>query len=197
MHIRSAIFQISAPDLRSCPEARLPEIAVIGRSNVGKSSLLNMLVGQKTLAKVSPKPGHTKLINFFAINNQWNLVDLPGYGYAKTSHAERARFQQTIAEYLSGRTSLVTVLVLIDSRHTPQVIDLEFIQWLSEVDVPMALVFTKTDMSKPNQVKKNIELFMEKIAPWFGEMPPIFQTSSKTRDGRAPLLAYLQQVLDR
>ena len=175
----------------------MPEIAVIGRSNVGKSSLLNMLVGQKALAKVSPKPGHTKLINFFAINNTWNLVDLPGYGYAKTSHAERARFQQTIAEYLSGRTSLVTVLVLIDSRHTPQVIDLEFIQWLSEGNVPMALVFTKVDMSKPNQVKKNIELFMEKIAPWCGEMPPIFQTSSKTRDGRTHLLAFLQEVLDR
>lgn len=195
MHIRSATFQISAPDLRSCPDADLPEVAVIGRSNVGKSSLLNMLTGQKALAKVSPKPGHTKLINFFEIDGAWNLVDLPGYGYAKTSHAERARFQQTIAEYLSGRPSLVTVLVLIDSRHSPQLIDLEFIQWLMEGDVPATLVFTKADMSKPNQVKKNIALFMEQIAPWCGVTPPIFSTSSKTRTGRAELLAHLEQIV--
>lgn len=195
MHIKSATFQISAPDLRSCPEAMLPEIAVIGRSNVGKSSLLNMLVGQKALAKVSPTPGHTKLINFFSINGAWHLVDLPGYGYAKTSHAERARFQQMIAEYLSQRTSLASVLVLIDSRHAPQQIDLEFVQWLMECNVPRALVFTKADMLKPNQAQKNIELFAEKIAPWCPEPPQTFITSSKARKGRAEVLGFIQEAL--
>ena len=196
MHIKSATFQISAPDLSSCPAAELPEIAVIGRSNVGKSSLLNMLVGQRALAKVSPTPGHTRLINFFAINGAWNLVDLPGYGYAKTSKAERARFQQMIAEYLSGRESLASVLVLIDSRHTPQQIDLEFVQWLTECNVPMALVFTKADMLKPNQVRKNVDLFQEEVMAWHPDPPRIFLTSSKTRTGRAELLGHIQQALE-
>ncbi len=195
MHIKTATFQISAPDLRSCPVAVAPEIAVIGRSNVGKSSLLNMLAGQKALARVSPKPGHTRLINFFSINGAWTLVDLPGYGYAKTSHAERAQFQQMIAEYLSGRTVLASVLVLIDARHTPQLIDLEFVQWLTEGSVPMVLVFTKADMLKESQVRAHIELFEEKIAQWCPEPLRIFTTSSKTKAGRVELLAYIQETL--
>lgn len=195
MKIRSATFQISAPNLASCPVSDLPEFAFIGRSNVGKSSLLNMLVGGKDLAKVSPTPGHTQLINFFSMDDTWSLVDLPGYGFAKTGKLERDRFQQMIAEYLTGRTNLACVFVLIDSRHTPQQIDLDFLQWLMNEDAPHALVFTKTDMSKPNQVKKNIALFEEQISAWGREIPVVFTSSSETKSGRPELLEFIEQTL--
>lgn len=195
MHIRSATFQISAPNLESCPVSDLPEFAFIGRSNVGKSSLLNLLAGGKDLAKVSATPGHTQLINFFSVNKTWSLVDLPGYGFAKTLKGDRDRFQDMIAEYLSGRTNLACVFVLIDSRHTPQKIDLEFVQWLMEVPAPLVLVFTKTDMTSAGAVKKNIELFEEAIASWGGEIPVIFTSSAKTRSGRPELLEYIEKTI--
>lgn len=198
MQIRSATFQLSAPNLASCPSEDLPEFAFIGRSNVGKSSLLNLLAGQtggKPLARTSPVPGHTKLINFFVIDHKWRLVDLPGYGFAKTSKTQRDQFQQMIAEYLTQRENLACVFVLIDSRHPPQQIDLEFLQWLMQAGAPCALVFTKTDLSKPSKVKTNIELFDEQIASWGWESPNVFTCSAETRAGRTELLQFIQQTL--
>lgn len=195
MNIRSATFQISAPDLASCPDSKLPEFAFIGRSNVGKSSLLNMLVGHEALAKVSATPGHTKLINFFSADRRWSLVDLPGYGFAKTGIMERDRFEQMIVEYLTGRTNLACVFVLIDSRHAPQQIDLEFLQWLMDAGAPHALVFTKTDLSKPNRVKKNVELFEAQISTWGRETPAVFTSSAKTKSGRPQLIEFIEQAL--
>ncbi len=170
MNVTNVRFQISAPDLASCPDSELREFAFIGRSNVGKSSLLNMLAGAKTLAKVSATPGHTQLINFFPVNSAWTLVDLPGYGYARTAGGDRDRFQQMIAGYLTGRENLAGVFVLIDSRHPPQQIDLEFVQWLITESVPFALVFSKADTVKAGLLQKNIELFQAKIAPWCGDV---------------------------
>jgi GTP-binding protein len=195
MHIRTATFQISAPDLASCPVSDLPEFAFIGRSNVGKSSLLNMLAGGKDLARVSPTPGLTQLINFFSVNKEWSLVDLPGYGYARTDKGARDRFQQMCAGYLGGRTNLACVFVLIDSRHEPQKIDLEFVQWLMEGSAPWALVFTKTDKVKPGQVKKNIALFEEELSLACEKLPRVFTSSSKTREGRPELLAFIEETL--
>ena len=195
MIIRSATFQISAPDLASCPVSDLPEFAFIGRSNVGKSSLLNMLAGGKDLARVSPTPGHTQLLNFFTMDNAWSLVDLPGYGYAKTQKTERDRFQDMIANYLEGRRNLACTFVLIDSRHTPQQIDLDFVQWLTHRPAPFALVFTKTDMMKAGPVKKNIELFQQRMAEGCSELPRVFTTSSKTKSGRPELLEFIGTIL--
>ena len=195
MLIRSATFQISAPDLASCPDSDLPEFAFIGRSNVGKSSLLNMLAGKKELARVSPTPGHTQLINFFLIDNTWFLVDLPGYGYAKTAKTERDRFQEMIANYLEGRRNLACTFVLIDSRHTPQQIDLDFVQWLTHCPTPFALVFTKTDTMKAGAVQKNIALFQQRMAESGGELPRVFTTSAKTRSGKPELLEFIGTIL--
>jgi len=195
MHIKSATFQISAPSLEMCPVSNLPEFAFIGRSNVGKSSLLNLLAGGKALAKVSATPGHTQLINFFSMNGTWTLVDLPGYGFAKTAGPDRERFQDMIATYLSGRTNLVRVFVLIDSRHRPQRIDLDFIQWLIGVAVPLALVFTKTDLMKPGAVQKNIDLFRDEMSAWCEVPPRIFTSSATTGKGRRELLECIEQSL--
>ena len=193
MHTLAAKFLISAPHLDSCPALEVPEFAFIGRSNVGKSSLLNMLAGVKALAKVSATPGHTQLINFFTVGPTWTLVDLPGYGYALKARTERDRFQQMIAGYLCGRASLNCVFVLIDSRHEPQTIDLEFVGWLLGERVPFALVFSKADKVKPGRVQANIELFQAKIAPWCEELPRVFITSAETRAGRPELLAFIRE----
>ncbi len=196
MHIRSANFQISAPSLAACPASKLPEFAFIGRSNVGKSSLLNMLAGGKDLAKVSATPGHTQLINFFGVNNTWTLVDLPGYGFAKTvKKSAPDPFQEMIAGYIEGRANLACVFVLIDSRHPPQRIDLEFVEWLKKGPAPFVVVFTKSDMAKANLVKTNIELFEGKLAESREELPRVFTTSSKTRSGRAELLGFIEEAL--
>ena len=195
MNVLSAKFQTSAPNLASCPVSELREFAFIGRSNVGKSSLLNMLAGAKELAKVSATPGHTQLINFFATNHAWTLVDLPGYGYAKTAGGARDRFQKMIAGYLCGRTNLAGVFVLIDSRHPPQQIDLEFVQWLMSESVPFSLVFSKADMVKAGLLQKHIGLFQEKIAAWCGESPRVFITSAETRSGRQELLSFIREAL--
>jgi len=197
MHIRSATFQISAPSLETCPVSDLPEFAFIGRSNVGKSSLLNMISGKRDLAVVSATPGRTKLINFFLINNQWTLVDLPGYGHAQADKQERERFQQMIATYLSGRENLALVFVLIDGRHSPQQIDVDFVQWLSTYEVPYVLVFTKADKLKSGPLKQNIAQFQERLAGLCIAAPEVFTTSSKERNGRQELLSAIQSVLDR
>jgi GTP-binding protein len=195
MNIRSATFQISAPDLSSCPVSELPEFAFIGRSNVGKSSLLNLLVGGKDLAKVSPTPGHTQLINFFSMDKTWSLVDLPGYGFAKAGKMQLERFQEMIATYLTGRKNLACVFVLIDCRHAPQQIDLDFLEWLMDAGVALALVFTKTDLSKTSQVEKNIDLFESQISAWGREIPVVFTSSAKTRSGRLQLLEFIEQTI--
>lgn len=195
MIIRSAAFQISAPDLASCPASELPEFAFIGRSNVGKSSLLNLLAGGKEIARVSNTPGHTQLINFYAMNNAWTLVDLPGYGYAKTTKGERDRFQDMIANYLEGRSNIACTFVLIDSRHTPQQIDLDFVQWLTHCPAPFALVFTKTDTMKPGPMKKNIELFQQRMTEGCGVSPRVFTSSSKDRSGKRELLEFIGTML--
>src|SRR5882672_8720369 len=156
MNISSAIFDRSAPDLDSCPDESLPEFAFIGRSNVGKSSLLNMLAGKSGLARVSPTPGFTKLINIFTMNNCWRLVDLPGYGFAQVARKDSARFSQAVSDYLEHRTNLCLVFALIDSGLGPQEIDLEFVEWLVRQAVPFVLVFTKTDKVSPMTAQANI-----------------------------------------
>ena len=153
MRIQSAKFELSALSLDTCPASKLPEFAFIGRSNVGKSSLLNLLSNQNALARVSKTPGRTREINFFTINGNWSLVDLPGYGYAKASAADRERFNVFVSDYLVLRENLCCAFVLLDSRHQPQKIDLEFVRWLVDNEIPFALVFTKTDKVKPNVVK--------------------------------------------
>lgn len=195
MRIHSAKFELSALSLDTCPDSKLPEFAFIGRSNVGKSSLLNMLSNQAALARVSKTPGRTREINFFTINQSWSLVDLPGYGFAKASAADRARFNEFVSDYLRERENLYCAFVLIDSRHEPQRIDQEFVQWLVESEIPFALIFTKTDKVKPTTVKKNIALFREAMAEWSNGLPSIFTTSSKTRDGRRELLQFIDAAI--
>ncbi len=191
MRIRSADFDTSAPDVTGCPTPGLPEFPFIGRSNVGKSSLLNLLTGRKGLAKVSARPGHTQLINFFTINEQWRLVDLPGYGYARVSKAAQEKFADIITGFLLKRPVIRRVFVLIDSRHEPHLIDLEFVSWLAGCGVPYVLVFTKVDKLKPSAVAKNIAAFGAALAEWKTEMPEVFRCSSETGAGRAELLAFI------
>jgi GTP-binding protein len=195
MQISSAIFELSAPDLASCPPPTLPEFAFIGRSNVGKSSLLNMLTGKKDLAKVSATPGHTKLINFFEINKQWRLVDLPGYGFAKVARRDKARFNRAVEDYLENRQGLAGIFVLIDSKLPPQKIDLEFVQWLAGISAPIVLVFTKVDRITPTKLSTNMTAFTEKLAEWFEELPEIFTCSAMNRRGRQELLGAVEAVL--
>lgn len=195
MQIQSADFVTSSPDLASCPESELPEFAFIGRSNVGKSSLINALSRKKDLAQVSSTPGRTRLINFFLINKKWSLVDLPGYGYAKASGHQRKKFQDFVSDYLVNRPNLSCVFVLIDSRHTPQKIDLEFTQWLMEYEIPFVLVFTKTDKIKAGAVKRNIELFTQEMEAFCEGLPRTYSCSSKTGDGCKQILTFIDQAL--
>ncbi len=188
MKINTARFATSAAGLEDCPKAELPEFAFIGRSNVGKSSLLNTLCNQKGLARVSGKPGHTRLINFYVVNEEWCMVDLPGYGYAKAPIAERHRFNDFVADYLEFREGLTHVLVLIDSRLEPQKIDIDFVTWLVECGVPFSLVYTKSDKMKPGRIKANQELFIEALSEYVDGVPPIFTTSAKSSDGRLDVL---------
>jgi len=195
MKISTALFDMSAPDLASCPKWALPEFAFIGRSNVGKSSLINLLAGRSALAKVSVTPGKTKLINFFVINDRWALVDLPGYGYAHVSRADRNEFNESVADYIEGRTNIFRVFVLIDSRLPPQRIDLEFLRWLAESGKPFALIFTKIDKLSRGVLDKNIALFKKSIAEWCPELPDIFTSSSTTKAGRTEILASVEKIL--
>jgi len=188
MKIKSAEFRCSAPELRSCPAWSAPEFALIGRSNVGKSSLVNLLTGRRELAKVSATPGKTKLINFFLIDGAWSLVDLPGYGYAKVGRETRLDFERVIATYLTERPNLRRVFVLIDSRLEPQLIDREFVDWLREAGVPFSLVFTKADKQSPTKTRATIAAFLQALA--FGSSPPpVFTTSITTGAGRNEILA--------
>lgn len=195
MKIKSAEFELSAPDLRSCPQWALPEVALIGRSNVGKSSLLNLLTARRDLALVSNTPGKTKLINFFVINGAWSLVDLPGYGYAQVGHQRRLEFHQSIADFLSQRPNLRGVFVLIDSRLPPQPIDLEFLRWLDGCRVPSALVFTKVDKQSASQTQAGVATFRKALAEWRLEPAAIVLTSSKTGAGRTELLSQITTFL--
>ena len=193
--ISSAIFNCSAPDLNSCPDELLPEFAFIGRSNVGKSSLLNMLAGEQGLARVSPTPGFTKLINIFTMNKCWRLVDLPGYGFATGARKDSARFNQAVADYLEHRTNLCLVFALIESGLSPQDIDLEFVEWLTRTAVPYVLVFTKTDKVTAATAQTNIAAFMERIASWFEKLPAVFCCSAATGQGRRELLGVIDEQM--
>ncbi len=194
MQINSAEFVISNTDVRKCPGGQLPEYAFIGRSNVGKSSLINMLTGRKGLAMTSATPGKTMLINHFLINKNWYIVDLPGYGFARRGQKGKDQIQRIIQSYILQRAQMTCLFVLIDSRHEPQNIDLEFIEWLGENGVPFALVFTKADKMKPGQLRENIERYQLKLQEQWEELPPHFITSSEERRGREELLTYIEQI---
>lgn len=196
MQIKSAEFTMSNSEVAKCPKNPLPEYAFIGRSNVGKSSLINMLMQRKNLAKTSGRPGKTQLINHFTINNNWFLVDLPGYGYARVSKSAKKVFQKFITHYFEKREQLVLAFVLIDCRHEPQPIDLEFMQYLGETGVPFSMVFTKADKLKPNALKRNIEAYEKKMLETWEEMPSHFVTSSSNSSGRDELLNYIAQIND-
>ncbi len=195
MNISSAIFDRSAPDLASCPDESLPEFAFIGRSNVGKSSLLNMLAGKNGLARTSPTPGFTKLINIFTMNKRWRLVDLPGYGFAQVARKDKTQFNRAVADYLKHRPNLICVFALIDSGLPPQKIDLEFVEWLASNSVPFVLVFTKTDRATAKKVQTNIAAFTDRIAGWCVKLPEIFTCSATTKQGRGELLAVITAAI--
>ena len=194
MVITSAEFIISNSRVEKCPTTVLPEYAFIGRSNVGKSSLINMLTGKKGLAMTSQKPGKTQLINHFIINGAWYLVDLPGYGYARLSKDGREKLKAMIEDYTLERKELVCLFVLVDSRHEPQKIDLEFIQWLGEEGVPFALVFTKADKLTKGRLSANLEAYKARLLEEWEELPPIFVTSSEQQLGRDELLSYIEGI---
>ena len=194
MKIKKAEFVISNTDYRLCPENNLPEYAFIGRSNVGKSSLINAIVNNKKLAKTSSTPGKTQLINHFIINDQWYLVDLPGYGYAKTSKSQRALFHEMISNYLLNRSSLIALFVLIDSRHKLQKIDNEFMIFLAENQIPFIIVFTKIDKLGKNIIKKNIENFKKEMLKNWEEIPEVFLSSSESRLGIKEITSYIAKL---
>jgi len=194
MKIKSADFVISNSDIAKCPKDKLPEYAFIGRSNVGKSSLINMLMQRRNLAKTSGRPGKTQLINHFIINKNWYLVDLPGYGYARVSKSSKKVFQKFITNYFSKREQLVLAFVLIDCRHDPQKVDLEFMKWMGENQIPFSIIFTKTDKLKPKVLERNIESYSQKMLETWEEMPNYFITSSSKGTGRDELLGYIGKV---
>lgn len=194
MEIKTAEFVISAPTFTMCPDDNKPEYAFIGRSNVGKSSLINMLCRNKKLAKTSATPGKTLLINHFIINKEWYLVDLPGYGYAKRSKTEIAKLDQMIRGYILQRQQLVNVFVLVDVRLEPQNIDIEFINWLGQSSIPFTIVFTKADKLSVTRVQSNVAAYKRKLSETWEEMPPMFITSSEKRDGRDELLDYIDSI---
>ena len=194
MIIKSATFSISSPNYRKCPQDGRPEYAFIGRSNVGKSSLINMLTGVKGLAKTSGRPGKTQLINHFLINNEWYLVDLPGYGYARTSKSSRAQWSTMMRDYFLHREQLTNTYVLVDSRIPPQRIDLEFLEFLGSHGVPLTIVFTKSDKEKQREVMGNIKLMKQALSEQWDPLPPMVLTSSLTGYGRDTLLDQIEQI---
>ena len=193
MEIKQAEFIMSAPDLKQCPDERIAEYAFIGRSNVGKSSLINMMVRKKNLAKTSSTPGKTQLINYFKINEGWMLVDLPGYGYAKVAKSMKGKFHK-ITDFVSKRENLVNLFVLIDSRHKPQKIDLDFMEWLGEEGIPFSIVFTKVDKVSSTVLSKNLNHYKKEMLKVWEEMPKNFISSSTSEIGRAELLNYIGSV---
>lgn len=194
MKINSAEFEISNSRADQCPKSNIPEYAFIGRSNVGKSSLINMLTQRKGLAMTSSTPGKTMLINHFRINDEWYLVDLPGYGYAKRSKKDQEKLQNIISFYVLEREQLTNLFVLIDSRLKPQKIDLEFIEWLGENGVPFCIIFTKADKNKKGELRKNVDTFLATLREQWEELPPHFITSSESRLGREELLNYIENI---
>lgn len=194
MIIKDARFVISNTDYRKCPQDYRPEYAFIGRSNVGKSSLINMLTNRKGLAMTSSKPGKTQLINHFIINDEWYLVDLPGYGYAQRGKEGREQIRKIIDSYILNREQLTALFLLIDSRHEPQQIDLDFIQWLGENGIPFSIVFTKVDKLSKGRVKDNTNQYLEKLKETWDELPPVFYTSSDHRIGGDDILNYIDQI---
>jgi len=194
LKITSAEFVISNSDVDKCPSNRLPEYAFIGRSNVGKSSLINMLMQRKSLAKTSGRPGKTQLINHFLINKNWYLVDLPGYGYARVSKSAKKVFQKFITKYFEKREQLVLAFVLIDCRHEPQPVDLEFMAWMGEQQVPFSIIFTKADKLKPNAIQRNVDAYRLKMLETWEEMPLHFVTSASKSTGRDEVLDYISSI---
>jgi GTP-binding protein len=194
MIIKTAEFVISNSDYRKCPEEDKPEYAFIGRSNVGKSSLINMITGFKKLAKTSGKPGKTQLINHFVINDDWFLVDLPGYGYAKAPKSSRVKWERFIVEYMTNRQQLMHTFVLVDSRHEPQKIDVEFMNWCGEKGISFSIVFTKMDKLSSNELQKNMAKYRKEMLKYWEEMPPVFITSSDSKVGKEKLLAYIEHI---
>jgi len=194
MIIKSATFICSNTKISALPVANMPEYAFIGRSNVGKSSLINMLVNQHGLAKTSQKPGKTQLINHFLVNEKWYIVDLPGYGYAKVSKNSRESWEKFIRNYITKRESLQCVFVLIDSRLPPQKIDIEFCCWMGEIQIPFVLAFTKSDKQSVNKTTQNIALFKKELSGWFEEIPPIFATSAEKLVGKDEILNFIDQT---
>lgn len=194
MEISSARFVVSNSDVSKCPAGTLPEYAFIGRSNVGKSSLINMLTGRSKLAMTSATPGKTMLINHFLINEKWYLVDLPGYGYARRGRKEQEHIRRIIESYVLRRMQMTCLFVLLDSRLEPQAIDLQFIEWLGENSVPFTMIFTKADKMKKGGLRTNVERFLAKLGEQWEELPPYFVTSSETRLGREDVLDYIGQI---
>ena len=192
--IKTAEFVISNSDVRKCPQDGKPEYAFIGRSNVGKSSLINMLTGRRKLAMTSATPGKTLLINHFIINNEWYLVDLPGYGYAKRSKSQNEKLQEIISGYILDREQMTLLFVLIDCRHEPQKIDLEFIQWLGENGVPFSIIFTKADKLTKTALASNIAAYKKRLLEEWEELPPVFVASSESSVGRDEVLQYINEV---
>lgn len=194
MQIKSAEFLVSSARIDQCPKTNLPEYAFIGRSNVGKSSLINMLTGKSKLAKTSATPGKTILINHFVINGEWYLVDLPGYGYAKRSKKDTEKFEHMITTYILDRQQMTNLFLLIDVRHEPQQIDLEFMEWLGENGVPFSIVFTKADKVSKAKLKGNVTHYLTELKKQWEELPPYFVTSSEAKLGREEILDYIEQI---
>ena len=194
MQIKTAEFIVSNQEVFKCPNNQIPEYAFIGRSNVGKSSLINMLTNQKRLAKTSGRPGKTQLINHFLINKEWFLVDLPGYGYARVSKSAKKIFQKFITTYFKERKQLVSAFVLVDIRHEPQSVDLAFMRWLGEHEIPFSIIFTKADKLRPKSIEDHIESYKNKLLEFWEEMPNYFTTSSTNYLGKEALLNYISGV---
>ena len=195
MIVSKAVFYRSSQKVSQCPEGSMPEFAFVGRSNVGKSSLVNMLTGNNSLAKVSATPGKTRLINHFTINDEWYLVDLPGYGYARVSKSERKGFSKLLTDYVLNREQLVCLFVLVDSRHEPQRNDLEFINLLGENGVPFAIIFTKADKLSANALASNIAHYGRVLRESWEELPPMFSSSSEKRIGREEILGFVEECI--
>lgn len=195
MQIKTAEYLMSNDDYRKCVKPDKPEFAFIGRSNVGKSSLINMLTSNSKLAKTSASPGKTQKINHFVINNQWYLVDLPGYGYAKVSKSQRAVFRKMIDDYILNRQNLVNLFVLIDCRHEPQDIDVEFINWLGESRVPFTIIFTKADKIGPNVLKANVEAYKEHLLQTWENLPDMLVSSAISKMGQEEILDYIEKII--
>lgn len=194
MIVNTARFEISNTDVNKCPDSSKHEYAFIGRSNVGKSSLINMLTGKKNLAMTSSTPGKTMLINHYLVNDSWYIVDLPGYGYAQRSKTDRERLEKIIKSYILRRSQMTNLFLLIDSRHKPQKIDLEFMEFLGENGVPFSIVFTKTDKLSKKAAEDNIAAYCKALLEQWEELPPVFVTSSETGKGREELLAYIAEL---